>query len=103
MLSDALADNRRSAYRVRPISTDRLALALLCDNLRHVPDEIADVTCNGASVRFAKDSAPTVTKGEALTVSIESPNLEGGATISAMSHSLSVTPAAIAGVVLSVW
>ncbi len=51
--------------------------------MRHVPDEIADVTCNGASVRFAKDSAPTVTKGEALTVSIESPNLEGGATISA--------------------
>ena len=83
MLVAALADNRRSAYRVRPITTDNLALALLRDDTRHVPDEIADVTCGGASVRFAKYTAPSVTKGEEITVSIESPNLSGSTTISA--------------------
>ncbi len=83
MLAAVLADNRRSAYRVRPITTDNLALALLRDDARHVPDEIADVTCGGASVRFAKASAPSVTKGEEITVSIESPNLTGSATLPA--------------------
>jgi len=83
MLATALVDNRRSAYRVRPISTDRLALALLRDNRRHVPDEIADITCNGASVRFVKDTAPVVAKGEEIQVLIESPNLDGKATIMA--------------------
>ena len=83
MLATALVDNRRSAYRVRPISTDRLALALLRDDKRHVPDEIADVTCNGASVRFIKGTAPVVAKGEEILVSIESPNLAGKATIMA--------------------
>jgi len=83
MPAAALSDNRRSAYRVRPISTDNLALALLRDNSRHVPDKIADVTCNGASVRFVKDTAPSVTKGEQIMLSIESPNLNSSATISA--------------------
>ena len=83
MLGAALADNRRAAYRVRPITTDNLALALLRNNTRHVPDEIADVTCGGASVRFAKALAPAVTKGEESTISIESPNLGGSATLAA--------------------
>ena len=83
MLATALADNRRSAYRVRPISTDRLALALVRDDKRHVPDEIADVTSGGASVRFVKGTAPSVVKGDEILVSIESPNLNGKAMIPA--------------------
>jgi PilZ domain len=81
MLATALADNRRSAYRVRPISTDSLALSLTCDNQRYVPDEITDVTCKGASVRFVKDKAPPVVKGDDVLVAIESPNLDGKATL----------------------
>lgn len=83
MLAAVLADNRRSAYRVRPISTDHLALALLRDDRRHVPDEVADVTCNGASVRFVKGNAPAVAKGDDILVSIESPNLAGKTTLRA--------------------
>lgn len=78
-----LADNRRSAYRVRPISTDNLALALMRDDQRHVPDEIADITCKGASVRFVKAKAPSVVKGDEILVAIESPNMNGEATITA--------------------
>jgi len=83
MLAAAIADNRRSAYRVRPITTDNLALALLRDDTRHVSVEIADVTCGGANVRFAKGTAPSLNKGDEVMVSIESPNLQGRATISA--------------------
>lgn len=83
MLAAALADNRRSAYRVRPITTDNLALALLHHDNRHIPDEVADVTLGGVSVRFAKGTAPPVTKGEEIKVSIECPNLSRRATISA--------------------
>lgn len=83
MLAAALADNRRCAYRVRPISTDNVELVLLRADQRHVPSEIADVTCNGASIRFVKGAGPAVDQGEHLQVSIESPNLERRATISA--------------------
>ena len=77
------ADNRRCAYRVRPISTDNLALALVRDNRNHIPHEIADITCKGASVRFVKGRAPSLVKGDQILVSIESPNLDGKALITA--------------------
>ena len=83
MLAAALADNRRCAYRVRPISTDNVELVLIRADERHVPSEIADVTCNGASIRFVKGSGLVVDQGEHLQVSIDSPNLEQRATISA--------------------
>ena len=83
MLATALADNRRCAYRVRPISTDDLAFALVRNEVRHIPAEVADVTCNGASVRFVKGSEPAVNKGEQIFVSIDSPNFARTATISA--------------------
>jgi len=83
MLATVLTDNRRAAYRVRPIATDNLALALLCNDVRHVPREVADVTSKGASVRFAKGSGPAVTKGQPIDVAIESPNLLDTAKISA--------------------
>lgn len=83
MLADALADNRRCAYRVRPISTDNLAFALARNEERHIPTEVADVTCNGASVRFLKGSGPAVNKGERIFVSIDSPSFARKATISA--------------------
>ena len=44
------------------------------NDVRHFPAEVADVTCNGASVRFVKGSEPAVNKGEQIFVSIESPN-----------------------------
>ncbi|TDJ61602.1 MAG: PilZ domain-containing protein [Proteobacteria bacterium] len=78
-----LADNRRCAYRVRPISTDNLALALVRDNRNHIPHEVADITSKGASVRFVKGRAPPLVTGDKILVSIESPNLDGKATIMA--------------------
>jgi hypothetical protein len=83
MLATALADNRRCAYRVRPISTDDLAFALMRNEERHVPAEVADVTCNGASVRFVKGTGPAVNKGERIFVLIDSPSFTRKATISA--------------------
>jgi len=83
MLAAALADNRRCAYRVRSISTDNVELVLLRARERHVPHEIADVTCNGARIRFIKGSAPAVDQGEILQVSIDSLNLQQRAMISA--------------------
>ena len=83
MLAALVNDNRRSAYRVRPIETDRLRLILKWQDTRYEPFEVADVTRHGASVRFPKGVGPGVTKGDEVLVEIESPNLSGGATIAA--------------------
>lgn len=83
MLAALVNDNRRSAYRVRPIETDRLRLILKWRETRYEPFEVADVTRHGASVRFPKGIGPGVDKGDQLAVEIESPNLRGGATIAA--------------------
>lgn len=83
MLAAELADNRRCAYRVRSISTDNVALGLLRARERHVPHEIADVTCNGARIRFIKGSAPTVDQGEILQLSVDYLNRKRRAMISA--------------------
>lgn len=83
MLAALVNDNRRSAYRVRPIETDRLRLILKWRETRFEPFEVADVTRHGASVRFPKGVGPNVGKGDELAVEIDSPNLPGGATIPA--------------------
>lgn len=83
MLAALVNDNRRSAYRVRPIETDRLRLILKWRDTRYEPFEVADVTRHGASVRFPKGVGPGVHKGDEVAVEIESPNLHGGATITA--------------------
>ena len=83
MLAALVNDNRRSAYRVRPIETDRLRLILKWQDTRYEPFEVADVTRHGASVRFPKGVGPSVRKGDEVSVEIESPNLRGGATIAA--------------------
>ncbi len=83
MLGALVNDNRRSAYRVRPIETDRLRLILKWRDTRYEPFEVGDVTRHGASVRFPKGVGPGVRKGDEVAVEIESPNLHGGATIAA--------------------
>ncbi len=83
MLAALVNDNRRSAYRVRPIETDRLRLILKWQDTRYEPFEVADVTRHGASVRFPKGVGPGVRKGDEVSVEIDSPNLHGGATIGA--------------------
>lgn len=83
MLAALVNDNRRSAYRVRPIETDRLRLILKWRDTRYEPFEVADVTRHGASLRFPKGVGPGVRKGDEVAVEIESPNLHGGATIAA--------------------
>jgi hypothetical protein len=83
MLAALVNDNRRSAYRVRPIETDRLRLILKWRETRYEPFEVADVTRHGASVRFPKGVGPGIGKGDKVSVEIESPNLHGGATIGA--------------------
>jgi len=83
MLAALLNDNRRSAYRVRPIATDNLRLVIKWNERRFKPYEIADVTRHGASIRFPKGTGPDVRKDDLVSVEIESPNLNGGATIEA--------------------
>jgi hypothetical protein len=63
------------------IETDDLAFALVRNEVRHIPAEVADVTCNGASVRFVKGYQPAVNKGEQIFVSIDSPNFARNATL----------------------
>lgn len=83
MLAAVLADNRRSAYRVRPIATDSLTIKLHYQGQEFSPYEVADVTGRGASMRFTKGTAPQAAKGEELELSIDTPNLRGQARISA--------------------
>jgi hypothetical protein len=79
----ATEDNRRNAYRVQPASIDHLDIALVRNHKRLVPDEIGDVTLQGASLRFGKEKASELKKGDEVMVLIMSPDLDGGADVRA--------------------
>ncbi len=82
LLIDAVGANRRRQYRVRP-GRDDLQIAVVRDQQRHVADEVADVTIKGISLRFIDHDGPELHDGEAVTLSIVSPELDGEADIPA--------------------
>ena len=77
MYIQASQDNRRSAYRVRPFASDDLQLHLHDQRQRLIPDLIADVTSDGASVCFDKGNIPDLAPGDEVSVRIISSDLNG--------------------------
>ncbi len=65
-------DERRSAYRVQPTSTDELNLSVLGESRQRICGKITDVAVGGARVCFDGHDAPKLTMGDHIVLAFSS-------------------------------
>ena len=84
-------ENRRSAYRVCPESTNDLDLAILGQRQELYRGKVADVAIGGARVTLDSEDAPELDLGSRINLAVSSKRYDYSAEIAA--HVVSTTPA----------
>ncbi len=70
-----MEQNRRALYRVKPEAKEHLELAIGDTDDRAIADEIVDITIEGVGSRFSLEGTPSLSVGDPVTMSINSPEL----------------------------
>lgn len=76
-------DNRRSAYRVCPKSTDDLDLAILGQRQQIYRGTVADVAIGGARVNLESENAPELDLGSRINLAVSSKRFDYSAELAA--------------------
>ncbi|MCZ6772704.1 MAG: PilZ domain-containing protein [Proteobacteria bacterium] len=66
-------DDRRSVYRVKPISSEELNFSVLGERHQMIRGEVTDVAITGARVRFDINNAPKLASGDHVVMAFASP------------------------------